>query len=127
MTLGAALYDAFGKTYILNLKKSLDRKLSMEDIKNKIPEDWDIIVLGSMFQTYPYTGDVDYTPNLLHTPGCHACAINHTVYHDIIAQSAPITNVVGDHLNDHLRSLGKKIYSVYPDICLQDRSFVTTC
>jgi hypothetical protein len=214
MTLGAALYDAFGKTYILNLKRSLDRKLSMEqkcssinlnyeffeafdgdnfkfpfytkdgymngnqlgeittsryyaaqyalnyiihrainnniksfifmnddvyfdnyqnftdqnflDIKNKIPENWDIIVLGHMFPTIPYSGEVAYAPNTAHTKGCQALAINHTAYHDIISQSAPVTNVVGDHLNDKLRSIGKNIYHACPDICLQDRSMVTT-
>jgi len=214
MTLGAALYDAFGKTYILNLKRSLDRKLMMEskcslvnlnyeffeafdgdnflfpfytkggymnsnqlgeittsryyssqyalnyiihrainnnvksfifmnddvyfdnyqtftdqnllDIKYKIPENWDIIVLGNMFQTVPYSGEVDYVSNLHHTKGCQALAINHTAYHDIISQSAPITDVVGDHLNDKLRGIGKNIYSICPDICLQDRSLVTT-
>jgi hypothetical protein len=214
MTLGAALYDAFGKTYILNLKRSLDRKLSMEkkcssinlnyeffeafdgdnfilpfytkggymnsnqlgeittsryyaaqyalnyvvhrainngvksfifmnddvyfdnyqnftdqnflDIKNKIPDNWDIIVLGNMFHTIPYSGEIAYEQNNYHTKGCQALAINHTAYHDIISQSVPITDVVGDHLNDHLRSIGKNIYHSCPDICLQDRSIITT-
>jgi len=214
MTLGAALYDAFGKTYILNLKKSLDRKLSMEkkcslinlnyqffeafdgdnflfpfytkggymnhnqlgeittsryyaaqyalnyiihrainnnvksfifmnddvyfdnyhsftdqnflDIKNKLPDNWDIVVLGNMFHEISYNGEVDYQLNTCHTKGCQALAINHTVYHDIIQHSSPITDLAGDHLNDKLRSIGKIIYNIHPDICLQDRSIITT-
>lgn len=214
MTLGSALYDAFGKTYILNLKRSLDRRLSMEQkcssidlryeffeafdgdnfmlpfytkdgfmnnnqlgvvttsryyaaqyalnyvihrainnstpsfifmnddvyfdnhtsftdhnfssIKNSLPDDWDIVVLGSMFHTFAYDGEVRYFPNITHTPGCHALAINHTAYHDIIAESAPVTAVVGDYLNDRLRGKGMKIYQIHPDICLQDRSIPTT-
>ena len=214
MTLGSILYNTFGKTYILNLKRSVDRKLSMENkcsfiglnyeffeafdgenfilpfytkggymnhsqlgeittsryyaaqyalnyiihrcindnvksfifmnddvyfdnyqnftdenfynVKDNLPQDWDVIVLGHMFLTYPYTGQVTYSPNEHHTPGCHAIAINHTAYHDIIRESAPNTDLVGDHLNDKLRSIGKKIYNIVPDICLQDRSINTT-
>ena len=214
MTLGSTLYDVFGKAYILNLKRSLDRRLSMEQkcssidlryeffeafdgdnfmlpfytkdgfmnnnqlgavttsryytaqyalnyiihravnnntpsfifmnddvyfnnytsftdhnfssIKNSLPDDWDIIILGNMFHTFAYDGEVRYLPNTTHTPGCHALAINHTAYHTIIAESAPVTNVVGDHLNDRLREKGMKIYQIHPDICLQDRTIATT-
>lgn len=214
INLGDALYDAFGKTYILNLKRSLDRKVSMEEkcssvnlkyeffeafdgnnfmlpyytnngymntnqlgevttsryyaaqyalnyiihraindnvksfifmnddvyfdsytnftdhnfleIKSNIPKDWDIIVLGNMHRIFTYDGKVTYLPNITHTPGCQALAINHTAYHSIITESAPVTDVVGDHLNDRLRGIGKKIYNIHPDICLQDRTIITT-
>jgi hypothetical protein len=95
------------------------------DIKTKLPKDWDIIILGNIHSKHS-NGPVQYHMAQYHTPGCHATAINHTAYHDYILEGSK-REMVGDHLIDRLRERGKKIYYICPDICLQNREFITTC
>ena len=95
------------------------------DIKMRLPSDWDIIILGNIHTAVSST-PVQYYLTTHHTPGCHAIAINHTAYHDYILEGSK-REMVGDHLIDRLRERGKRIYHLYPDICLQNREFITTC
>jgi len=94
------------------------------NIKNKLPKNWDIIILGSLSTLYPYNGSVDYL-NSQHFSGCHGIAINNTIYHDYLKFSYK-REYVGDGFVDWLSKQNKHIYSIIPDICLQDHSIPTT-
>lgn len=96
------------------------------DIKRKIPEFWDIIILGSISTLHPYLGGVDYHLATDNFSGCHGIAINNTLYEDWLKFSALKTHVGDGFIEFLYRHHNKIIYRITPDICLQDRTIPST-
>lgn len=95
------------------------------DIKNKIPNQWDIIILGNIDTLYSYTGEIKYDI-AEHYSGCHGIVINNILYHDWLKYSAE-KQYVGDGFVEFLCTQKNKIvYSLKPDVCLQNRGIPTT-
>lgn len=105
-------------SYFYNYEKS---ESILKTIQTKLPEDWDIIILGGMQELYSY-GNYQY--NILdaweNASGCHGVAVHNRVYKKFfeILQEGKFK---GDGIVIHLHNIGKKIYRIYPDICAQNR------
>jgi len=102
-------------------------KENYDQIKNNLPEDWDIIILGNMHtvNTFNSSKGVEYTKVNSDTSGCHGIVINHTVYHDWLYYSFK-REFIGDGLVKYLISQNKKVYIIKPDLCLQNRDIPST-
>jgi hypothetical protein len=114
--------DVYWSNYVNFTKENYDQ------IKNNLPKDWDIVILGNMSTVNRFNPSkgVEYIniPDL-DTSGCHGIAINHTVYHDWLYYSFK-REFIGDWLIKHLICQNKKVYIIKPDLCLQNRDIPST-
>jgi GR25 family glycosyltransferase involved in LPS biosynthesis len=105
-------------SYFYNFDKSIETFTTM---KTNLPEDWDIIILGSI-EAIAEDGDFKYKKVTDHTEcaGCHGTAVNKRAYKRIL-EIAQKREFWGDGIINRFRELGGNIYYIHPHIIAQNR------
>jgi GR25 family glycosyltransferase involved in LPS biosynthesis len=95
----------------------------IELINQNLPEDWDVIILGDIYDGEIGDRDIIYHKCAVHNEaaGSHGIAINSKVFKELQSLfSEPIW--LGDGAIGRLIDIGKNVYKLTPSICRQDRT-----
>jgi hypothetical protein len=87
-----------------------------------IPSDWDVIILGGLYEPPVTTQDITFVKCRGHqnAAGSHGVAIRRSVL-PILLETFNGTEFLGDGAIGRLFDLGKNGYIIQPGICAQDR------
>lgn len=104
--------------------------IQLELIKNYLPNDWDVIIMGNMKKLESIDNEIIYTPTFFkpsvsQIAGSQCAAINSKAYYSILDYMLSYKThfKTGDAMWDVLsRSNQIKLYMMYPDITHQNRN-----
>ena len=98
---------------------------SVRTIPEKIPSDWDMIIMGGLVLDGPLTNTTQFTYNRATTShqiaGASAIAINKNIYIEYLARLMKF-DYYADGLLDKMAQDGIKIYTLNPGLMFQNRS-----
>jgi len=105
-------------SYFYNFSRPIE---TLKTIKNNLPDDWDIIIFGSIEEIYQ-DFDFQYNQTNSHSAcsGCHGTAVKKSVYR-ILSELFREKQYWGDGCIGRLHDLGKKVYYIHPHIVAQNR------
>ncbi len=94
-----------------------------KQIKQNLPKDWDIVILGDMHDIEVDECDINYHKCSIHheAAGSHGIAINSKVFKELQSLFSE-TEWLGDGAIGRLIDIGKNVYKLTPSICRQNRS-----
>lgn len=95
----------------------------LEQIKQNLPADWDIVILGDMHDVDLDDRSIGYHKCSAHyeAAGSHGIAINNKVFEELQSLFSE-TTWLGDGAIGRLIDMGKNVYKLTPSICRQDRT-----
>jgi GR25 family glycosyltransferase involved in LPS biosynthesis len=93
-----------------------------QSLENNLPEDWDIIILGTIDceEITPINYTYSKIERSMDCAGCHGIAVNRKVY-DSWLTILDQKQFWGDGTIDRLFQLGFNVYAINPGICAQNR------
>jgi hypothetical protein len=98
--------------------------IDLPSIKDKLPDDWDIIVLGEMEKTITSNENINFIRTDPKLAGCQCLAVNKKNYYQILNVMLMFNEIgyTGDTLINYLQGHTiSNTYSMYPNITHQER------